>query len=117
MYRYILSLIDVFSKYLHLVPIMTKSGPAITSSFRSLFHDDESRRHVSIGTDKDKEFLNKHFQDMLRDDGIQFQVCRNPDLKCAVVEGAHSTIRDKLFKFFTSLPLYTCPAEICQGLQ
>ena len=34
---------------------------------------------------------------MLRDEGgIQFQVCRNPDLKCAVVERVHRTIRDRL---------------------
>jgi hypothetical protein len=38
---------------------------------------------------------------MLRDEGIQFQVCRNPDEKCAVVERFHKTIRDRLFKFFT----------------
>ena len=29
-YRYILYVIDVFSKYLHLVPVKTKSGPAFT---------------------------------------------------------------------------------------
>ena len=87
-YRYILSVIDVFSKYLHLVPIKTKSGPAVTSAFRSLLHDD-SRRPLWVRTDKGKEFLNKHFQDMLRDEGIQLQVCRNPDVQCAVVERVH----------------------------
>jgi len=54
-----------------------------------------------VRTDKCKEFLNKHFQDMLRDKGIQYQVCRNPDLKCAVVERVHRTIRDRLYKYFT----------------
>jgi len=48
-YRYILSVIDVFSKYLHLLPIKTKSGPAVTSAFRSLFHD--SRRPLWVRTD------------------------------------------------------------------
>jgi hypothetical protein len=56
-YRYILSVIDVFSKYLHLVPINTKSGPADTSAFRSLLHDD-SPRPLWVGTDKSKDFLN-----------------------------------------------------------
>ena len=50
-----------------------------------------------VRTDKGKEFLNKHFQDMVRDEGIQFRVCRNPDVKCAVVERVHRTIRDRLF--------------------
>jgi len=54
-----------------------------------------------VRTGKGKESLNKHFQDMLRHDGIQFQVCRNPDVKCAFVVRAHRTIRDRLYKYFT----------------
>ena len=92
-YRYILSVIDVFSKYLHLVPINTKSGPAVTSTFRSLLHDD-SPSLLWVRTDKDKDFLNKHSQDMLRDEGIQFQVSKIPN-KIAVVERVHRKIRDK----------------------
>jgi hypothetical protein len=56
---------------------------------------------------------------MLRDEGIQFQVCRNPDVKYAVVERVHRTIRDRLLKFFTFsffVPVYRSSAEICQGL-
>ena len=87
-YRYVLSVIDVFSKYLYLIPMKTKSGPAVTAAFRSIFADKPklmTRRPVWVRTDKGKEFLNKDFQDMLRDEGIQFQVCRNPDVKCAVL--------------------------------
>jgi len=60
-----------------------------------------SRRPVRVRTGKGKEFLNKDFQDMFRDEGIQFQVCWNPDVKCAVVERAQRTIRDRLYKFLT----------------
>jgi len=45
--------------------------------------------------------LNKHFQEMLKREGIQFQVCRNPDVKCCVIERAHRTIRDRPYKYFT----------------
>ena len=38
---------------------------------------------------------------MLRREGIQFHVCRNPDVKCAFVERAHRTLRNKLYKYFT----------------
>jgi len=38
---------------------------------------------------------------MLRHEGIQFQYCKNPDVKCAVLERAHRTIRNRLFKYFT----------------
>ena len=38
---------------------------------------------------------------MLKREGIQFQVCRNPDVKCSVVERANRTICDRLYKYFT----------------
>jgi len=72
-FKYILSVIDVFTKFLHLIPVKTKSGSAVTTGFRSIFDDKpklSSRRTVWVSTDKDKEFLNKEFQDMLRDKGI-----------------------------------------------
>ena len=96
-----LSVIDVFSKYLHLIPIRTKSGPSVASAFRSIFDERRRRRPIEVRTHKGKEFLNKHFQDMLQDEGIQFQVCRKPDLKCAVVESVHRTFRDRIYKYFT----------------
>ena len=37
---------------------------------------------------------------MLKREGIQFQVCKNPDVKCSVVERSHRTIRDRLYKYF-----------------
>jgi len=38
-FRYILLVIDVFSKFLYLIPVKTKSGPAVTAAFRSIFDD------------------------------------------------------------------------------
>lgn len=34
---YILSVIDVLLKYLHLVPVRTKTGRSVTSAFSSIF--------------------------------------------------------------------------------
>jgi hypothetical protein len=50
--------------------------------------------------------LNKQLQDMLKNEGIQFQVCRDPNVKCAVVERSHRTIRDRLYKYFTHKNTY-----------
>ena len=77
----------------------TKSGPAVTTAFQSIFDDEPQKyswRPIWVRTDKGKEILNKSFQDMLRDEDIQFKVCRKPDVKCAVVERAHRTFRYRL---------------------
>jgi len=42
-YKYILSVIDVFSKFLFLVPVKTKNGPAVTTAFLSIFDDNPKK--------------------------------------------------------------------------
>ena len=82
----------------------TKTGKAVASAFTSIFKDSSRRRRrrpVWVGTDKGKEFLNRHFREMLKREGIHFQVYRNPDVKFSVVVRSHRTIRDRLFKYFT----------------
>ena len=38
---------------------------------------------------------------MLREESIEIQVCRNPDVKCADAEHAHRTVRDRPYQYFT----------------
>jgi hypothetical protein len=56
---------------------------------------------VWVRTDKGKEFLNSQFQALLKREGIELQVCRNPDVKCSVVERVIRTLRDKVYRYFT----------------
>ena len=43
---------------------------------------------------------------MLKREGIQFHVYRKPDVKCAVVERAHRTPRNKLYRYFSCKNTY-----------
>ena len=43
----------------------------------------------------------REFQAVLKREGIQFQVCKNPDAKFSVVERAHRTVKSKIYKYFT----------------
>jgi len=43
-YKYILFVIDVFSKFLHLVILRSKTGTAVASAFTSIFDDSTRRR-------------------------------------------------------------------------
>jgi transposase len=43
---------------------------------------------------------------MLKKEGIQFQVCRDPNVKCSIIERSHRTIRDKLYKYMTYTNTY-----------
>jgi IS30 family transposase len=69
--KYLLTVIDVFSKFLHIILLKSKTGKAVTSAFQSIFKDHKYlkpmwRRSVWVRTDKGKEFLNRSFNDMLK---------------------------------------------------
>jgi len=96
----------MFSKYLHSVLLRTKTGKEVAAALEPIFKDPKytkpiCRRPVWVRTDKGKEFLNTPFQALLKREGIEFQVCRNPDVECAVVERVNRTLRDKLHRHFT----------------
>jgi IS30 family transposase len=73
-FKYILSVIDVFSKFLHMIRLKSKTGTAVAEAFLSVLGDPSHRRPIWVTTDEGKEFLNKNFQAMLKREGIQFQV-------------------------------------------
>ena len=59
-YRYILLVIDVFSKYLYLIPIRTKNRPSVASRFWSVFDETKystGRHPIWVRTDKCEQFL------------------------------------------------------------
>jgi len=45
-HRCILSVVDVFSKFLYLISVKTKSGPVVAMAFRSVF-DDEPKKFTA----------------------------------------------------------------------
>jgi hypothetical protein len=105
-YKFLLTVTDVFSKFLNVISLKNKTGPTVTSAFQSIFQDTNydkpyKQSPIVLRTDKGKEFLNETFQDMLKSEDIEFQICKHPDVKCAVIERAQRTIREKLYKYFT----------------
>jgi len=109
--KYLLTIIDVFSNFLHMVPLKSKTGKDVSAVFQSVLKDPRymipfKRRPFWVRTDKGKEFLNESFHKFLKREGIQFQACRNPDIKCSIVERVQRTVRDKLYKYFTHKNTY-----------
>ena len=58
-YKYLLTVIDVFSKFLHIVPLKSKMGNSVTLAFKSILKDPKystpvQRRPIRLRTDRDK---------------------------------------------------------------
>jgi transposase InsO family protein len=86
-YRYILSAIDVFSKYLHVVPLKSKTGRAVAEAFGSILTRYSKRRTLTLQTDKGNEFLNKPFRDMLRREKSNTGHIKTPMLNVQLSKG------------------------------
>ena len=69
-YRYLLVVIDCFSKYAHVVPIKTKTGESLVAAFKKILSRGE--KPDILQTDKGTEFTNRPFQKWLRTQGIRF---------------------------------------------
>lgn len=100
-YAYLLTVIDVFTKYSWVVPIKNKTGSTLVKAFTTILSGSSDRKPIKLQTDHGKEFLNKTFQTFLKEQGIKFFVTQNFDLKASIVERFNRTLKEKLWRYFT----------------
>ena len=97
-FKFLLTCVDVFSKYAWVIPLKNKSSKSIVSVFSKIF---EKRKPANLQTDKGSEFLNESAQKLFRDNSINFYTTENEDIKAAVVERFNRTLKTKMWKYFT----------------
>src|ERR1051325_4256387 len=97
-HRYLLTRIDVFSRLADAIPLKNKTGKTLTAAFAQLIKE---KRPNYLQSDKGSEFLNTTFQTFLRDNNIKFYTSENEDIKCALVERWHRTLKSKMWRYFT----------------
>jgi hypothetical protein len=97
--RYILTIIDVFSKMAWCVILKNKSGSTITEAFSLVLGG--LRRCTFLQTDKGTEFLNLSFRKLLADNDIKFYTSENEEIKASVVERFNRTLKTRMYRFFT----------------
>ena len=98
-YSFLLTCIDVLSKYAWVIPLKTKTGAALVEAFSDIFA--QGRRPLRLQTDKGTEFVNKTFQKFLKEQGVHFFVTENEDIKAAIVERFNRTLKEKMWRYFT----------------
>ena len=60
--KYLLAVIDVFSKYGWLIPLKDKTGKSVASALKTIF---KKRKPEKMWVDKGKEFYNKDVKDLI----------------------------------------------------
>ena len=95
-YRYVLVIIDNFSKYGWTLPLKNKNAQTIKDSFENILIGSK-RKPSLIESDRGKEFYNNIFQDFLNKNNITLY-SRNTSLGAVFAERFNRTIRDLLKK-------------------
>ena len=97
-YRYLLTVVDVFSKYAWVEPVKSKTGKAVTAAFEKILRQGRTPRRLQ--TDDGKEFYNKTFQALMKQrDIVHFST--SGDTKASVVERFNRTLKERLYRYFT----------------
>ncbi|KAK7595000.1 hypothetical protein V9T40_001433 [Parthenolecanium corni] len=93
-YNYIFNVIDTFSKFLFAVPLKKKSGEEVAVAFSKILKT-SNRCPTKLHVDRGKEFVNKEFQTVLKENKIEMYHTFNEE-KSAIAERVNRTINEKL---------------------
>ena len=99
--RFLLCVIDIFSKYACVVPLKDKKGISIVKTFQSILKQ-SNKKPNKIWVDNGSEFYNTYFNKWLRDNNIVMYSTHNEG-KSVVAERFIKTLKSKIYKYMTSI--------------
>ena len=99
--KYILFVIDVYSRYLWLKPLKDKKSKTVAIAVREIIEED-GRYPQMMWTDKGAEFLGQEFQDIVMEYSILYYNTFSVN-KAAVVERVQRTIKERMHRYFTKM--------------
>ena len=99
--RFLLCVIDIFSKYAWVVPLKDKKGVSIATAFQSILKQ-SNRKPNKIWVDKGSGFYNASFKKWLQDNDIVMYSTNNEG-KSVVSERFIRTLKSKIYKHMTSI--------------
>ena len=97
-YRYLLTCIDIFSKFAFVIPLKDKKGITIKNALQKIFN---KRKPKFLWTDNGKEFYNNQVNDLLEKNNFKLYSTNNSEIKSSVIERFNRTFKNMMYKKFT----------------
>ena len=94
-YKYLLTVIDVFSKFAWAIPIKNKTGENVSIAMKSILT--EGRKPKNLHTDQGKEFYNAKFQSLMQKYKINLYSTYS-NLKVSICERFNRTFKNAMGK-------------------
>ena len=99
--RFLLCVIDIFSKYAWVVPLKDKKDISIVKAFQSILKQ-SNRKPNKICVDKGSEFYNAYLKKCLRDNDLVMYSTQNEG-KSVAAERFIRILKTKIYKYMTSI--------------
>ena len=99
-YRYLLFIIDCFSRKLSVIPLKDKRGSTVASELNKYLTSSQYRYKL-LWTDQGSEYMNAHTRKVCEKHGVKLYHVYNRRFKASYSERAIRTIKQKLFKILT----------------
>ena len=100
-FRFLLCVINIFSKYAWVVPLKDKKVISIVNAFQKILYK-SGRKPNKIWVDKGIEFQNNSFKKWFKDNDIEMYLIHNEG-KYVVAERFIKTLKTKIYKYMTSV--------------
>ena len=100
-FRFLLCVIDIFSKYAWVVPLKDKKGISIVNAFQKILEETDSKPN-KVWVDKGSEFYKNSFKKWSKDNDIYMYMIHNAG-KSVVAERFTRTLKTKIYKYMTSV--------------
>jgi hypothetical protein len=98
-YRYILNVVDVFSRYAFAVPLQTENADDVTEAFQKIFKDGGKTPHM-LWVDRGGEFWNKPMKALCKKPKIRMYSTFS-EFKVSVAESFNKTMKNIMWRSFT----------------
>ena len=103
-FRFLLCVIDIFSKYSWAVPLKDKKGISIVSASQKILNKSD-RKPNKIWVDIDSEFYNNSFKKWFKNNDIEMYSKHNEG-KSFVAETFIRTLKNKIYKYMIAISKY-----------
>lgn len=100
-YQYILTVVDVLSRYAWAIPVKSKSAQHVLQAMRKLFKVAAPRKPTRLQTDKGREFYNALVRKFLEEHDVELFSTQS-DQKAALAERFNRTIKTRIWNRFTA---------------
>ena len=100
-FRFLLCIIDIYSKYAWVISLKNKKGVSIVNAFQKIVKESD-RKPNKIWVDKGSEFYNNSFKKWLKNNDIE-KYSTNKEGKSVIAERFIKTLKNKIYKYMTAI--------------